>query len=154
MASQGLTNRERRYNYLRNCEFLQTLDDEEIQQVMEHGKFKTFSPFKQVIKQGKEGTSFYILLEGRVNVMKIDSNGKKHLITAIQEGDFFGEISLLLKKNRTATVISEVECEVFELKESDLKNFTSAIREKLFYKFAVTLSKRLKEMTTWQPGQN
>jgi CRP/FNR family transcriptional regulator, cyclic AMP receptor protein len=54
---------------------------------------------KELTRQGHPGREFFVLLEGTADVRK---NGRK--INTLGPGDFFGEIALVSREPRTATV--------------------------------------------------
>jgi CRP/FNR family cyclic AMP-dependent transcriptional regulator len=54
---------------------------------------------KELTRQGAAGREFFVLLEGTADVRK---NGRK--INTLGPGDFFGEIALVSREPRTATV--------------------------------------------------
>jgi CRP/FNR family cyclic AMP-dependent transcriptional regulator len=54
---------------------------------------------KEMTRQGAPGREFFVLLEGTADVEK---DGSK--INALGPGDFFGEIALVSREPRTATV--------------------------------------------------
>jgi CRP-like cAMP-binding protein len=54
---------------------------------------------KEMTRQGLPGREFFVLLEGNADVRK---NGRK--INTLGPGDFFGEIALVSREPRTATV--------------------------------------------------
>jgi CRP-like cAMP-binding protein len=56
---------------------------------------------KELTVEGKPGREFFVLVEGTADVKK----GKRR-INQMGPGDFFGEISLVTKRPRTATVVA------------------------------------------------
>jgi CRP-like cAMP-binding protein len=54
---------------------------------------------KEMTREGAPGREFFVLLEGTADVRK---KGRK--INTLRAGDFFGEISLVSRQPRTATV--------------------------------------------------
>ena len=60
-----------------------------------------------LVKQGSEGDSFFVILEGLAKVVV-----GKRTINRLMPGDYFGEISLLDGGERTASVVSETPLKV------------------------------------------
>ena len=66
---------------------------------MDEALKQKFLPDEYIFKQGEKGNEAYLLLDGRV---AIEVNGNK--VSEISEMEIFGEMSLILKKPRTASV--------------------------------------------------
>ena len=66
---------------------------------MEDKLKQKFLPDEYIFKQGEKGNKAYLLLDGRVG---IEVDGKK--VSEISEMEIFGEMSLILKKPRTASI--------------------------------------------------
>ena len=73
-----------------------------------------FEPGDEVIHQGDEGETAYVIESGRLEVLK---DGNK--LWELGEGDCFGEIALLSKVRRTATVRCLTACELAVLARDD-----------------------------------
>jgi len=56
---------------------------------------------KEMTRQGTPGREFFVLLDGTADVKK---NGRR--VNRLGPGDFFGEIALVSREPRTATVIA------------------------------------------------
>jgi CRP/FNR family cyclic AMP-dependent transcriptional regulator len=56
---------------------------------------------KQLTREGETGREFFVLVEGSVDVRR---KGRK--VNALGPGDFFGEIALVSRSPRTATVVA------------------------------------------------
>lgn len=56
---------------------------------------------KELTKQGSPGREFFVLVEGTADV-----NKDSHRVNQLGPGDFFGEISLVQQRPRTATVVA------------------------------------------------
>ncbi|MBW2734631.1 MAG: cyclic nucleotide-binding domain-containing protein [Deltaproteobacteria bacterium] len=66
-----------------------------------------------IIKEGAEGTSLFVLVEGEVVVYH---EGPPRIdVSHLEDGAFFGEIALLTQRKRTATVETLTECTMLEL---------------------------------------
>jgi len=57
-----------------------------------------------IINEGDDTSSFYIILEGRVKVYLNDDSGKEVILNIQGEGEYLGEVALLDKGPRSASV--------------------------------------------------
>jgi len=69
---------------------------------------------KVMAVEGDRGREFFVLLEGEADVTKGDQS-----INTIHAGDFFGEIALVTKMPRTATVTATTDVRVLVITERD-----------------------------------
>ena len=79
-----------------------------------------FEPGDEVIRQGDEGETAYVITSGRVEVLQ-DGNKPGEL----GDGDSFGEIALLSNVRRTATVRCLTACELTVLARDDFRALTT-----------------------------
>ncbi len=56
-----------------------------------------------VVREGEDGDTFYVILEGEAKVV----NASGRVVNRLRPGEFFGEISLLDGGPRTATVLAD-----------------------------------------------
>ncbi|MDX8413902.1 MAG: cyclic nucleotide-binding domain-containing protein [Mariprofundales bacterium] len=89
---------------------------------------RAFADGESVVKLGDAGDSCFLIRSGKVSVSTEDFRhaGKQVDLGFLNEGAFFGEVSLLSDKKRTATVVAVGEVELMELKRSD---FTEIVKE-------------------------
>jgi len=69
---------------------------------------------KEMATEGDRGREFFVLLDGEADVTK----GGQHVNT-MKKGDFFGEIALVTKMPRTATVTATSQVDVLVITERD-----------------------------------
>lgn len=82
-----------------------------------------FQPGDLIIRKGEIGREMYLISRGEVAV--IDDSGK--VMATLGEGNFFGEIGLLMSAPRTATIRANSYCDVFMLDKPD---FVRALRDR------------------------
>jgi len=56
-----------------------------------------------IFQEGEEGDQMFIIQGGRVKVSRL-IGGKEHMLAVLGKGDFFGEMALVTRERRTATV--------------------------------------------------
>ena len=84
------------------------------------GKVVTYERGQVICREGEEGHSMFLLLEGNVEVKVNSFSNNAQSVGYISKGSFFGEMSLLEKKPRTASVIAITDqVIVLEIGEKD-----------------------------------
>jgi CRP-like cAMP-binding protein len=73
---------------------------------------KTFQPGEAIVEEGRTGNGLYIIVSGRVEVVKNDGTERAQVLATLGPGEPFGELALLGEWKRTATVraIDETDC--------------------------------------------
>ena len=95
----------------------------QVRLVMEKLKKKEVAAGVDIITQGEEGDDFFLLDKGRVDII---IHGKT--VAQLGSGSYFGEIALLEKCKRTATVRSSEKSILYSLQQSDFDRFFAAGR--------------------------
>jgi CRP/FNR family cyclic AMP-dependent transcriptional regulator len=73
---------------------------------------KTFQPGEAIVEEGHTGNGLYVVLSGRVAVVKSEGTGRAQVLATLGAGEPFGELALLGEWRRTATVraLDETTC--------------------------------------------
>ena len=61
-----------------------------------------------MIREGRIGNKFYMVERGQLVALKKNENGNETVVFEYNEGDYFGELSLINNKARAASVLSIV----------------------------------------------
>jgi cyclic nucleotide-binding protein/tetratricopeptide repeat protein len=96
---------------------------EELVAVIAGLKLLTFERGKVILRQGEPGNSLYMLTSGKVKAF-VKKDGKQVPIAELEEGAFFGEMSILTGKPRTATIVATELSELLELDRPTLDSIT------------------------------
>jgi ATP-binding cassette subfamily B protein len=72
-----------------------------------------------VIEEGDIGDLFYIIVRGKVGIFNASTEGDANHMAILEDGDYFGEIALLKKVLRTATVKTLLPCVFLILRRRD-----------------------------------
>jgi hypothetical protein len=86
----------------------------------------TFAAGDILVAEGAAGNSLFILTSGVVKAWVKDPKGNYFMVKELHEGAFFGEISVLTGKPRTATITAATGVEVLELDRKTLDELTQA----------------------------
>jgi Cyclic nucleotide-binding domain/Tetratricopeptide repeat len=114
------------------------LPQDERDAVIAEMEVETHDEGSVIINEGDPGTSMYVIASGAVKVYTRGSAGTLYL-AQLGEGDFFGEVSVLTGKPRTATITASQRTELLRLDKAKLDGVLSkypGIRKVLddFYK--------------------
>jgi CRP-like cAMP-binding protein len=99
---------------LASVPLLAGLHERTLRQLAHAGKRRAYEAGQAIVEEGSTGTAFYIVLSGKA---RVEQRGER--LGVLSPGDFFGELALIEKHARTASVIadSEVECLLFPVWE-------------------------------------
>lgn len=108
-------------NVLATSPLFRELSLEERCQIAAYFKLTEVREGKNIVVEGEEGDSMYFIRSGEVMVHTVNPMGEKIHLAELKAGDFFGEVSLIQGKPRTATVTaSSPVVELMQLKKNDL----------------------------------
>jgi CRP-like cAMP-binding protein/tetratricopeptide (TPR) repeat protein len=79
-------------------------DMAERKSIVDRFKMRQFAQGEVLITEGTPSEGLFVVLHGAVNVEARDANNQRVALARLKEGEVFGEISLLTRKNATATV--------------------------------------------------
>ena len=112
---------------------------------MEDGKLgKIYRDGETIVRQGEIGDRMYIIQEGRVRVTR-SSGDRETQLAELRAGDFFGEMAIIDKEVRSATVSAIGEVRLLSI---DKKNFLRRIHEdpSLAYRVVQKMSQTIREL--------
>jgi CRP-like cAMP-binding protein len=92
-----------RSTLLRQVPLFAEMGSQELQLIASHLTEEKAEAGDVIIHQGESGETFYVIASGRVQVVASAKDGET-LVNELGAAQFFGEIALLLKQPRTATV--------------------------------------------------
>jgi CRP-like cAMP-binding protein len=117
----------------------------QLRQLAEASAYRRIRPGQELVKEGVAGSVFYVILSGTAKVTK---GGRT--IKRLGPNDFFGEMAILTKTPRSASVVADTPMECLTLSTTGLRgvmNREPAIAVRLLS----TLAERLAELDR-QPG--
>jgi serine/threonine protein kinase len=129
-----------KFNTLRRLDFFHNFTDVDIWQVLHISNWHRIPASTTLIREGETGTSFFILASGEVKVTKSD-----RVLNVLKAGECFGEMAYLGRRQfkRSASVISNSEITVIEIKADALNAATESCRHHFTAAFLELLVLRL-----------
>ncbi len=101
------------FKFLMSVPIFADLDEPDIEKVANLGSVKKYRKGNIIVMEQETGASMFIIISGKVKVVRIDHDGREVILTILGPGDFFGEMSLLDGLERSATVVANSKAELF-----------------------------------------
>lgn len=102
---------ESRLQLLSRLEFLRDLPPDELRLLASRCRRQTYAREEYIVRQGDESSQMYIVEQGRVRIETRVAD-EPQVVSVLQPGEFFGEMSLLTGEKRAADVVAAQETEV------------------------------------------
>jgi two-component system phosphate regulon sensor histidine kinase PhoR len=117
---------------------------DEVQKLISHSKVHSYQTGTVLCREDKVETTFYMILEGEVEVTKNINQSEERLLKTLRPGDFFGEMGLIHNAPRAATVTAKTNLVALELEKEafdDVLNHSASISRAMVRE----ISNRLRE---------
>jgi CRP/FNR family transcriptional regulator, cyclic AMP receptor protein len=99
-----------------------------------------------LVTEGDESTHLYIVRKGTASAYLNNEDGRQVNLNYMHEGDYFGELSLLDGKPRSASVMTVTECEIVLISKTSFQELINQHPE--FAMLMLTeLTRRIRELT-------
>lgn len=124
------------------------LSGAELAHLAELSEQRRYAAGEIVFEEGERGDSLYVIVKGEVEVVRRDSGGVPRPLTVLGSPEFFGEMSLIDKEYRSATVRARTEAELLRLTAQNLTLFRQTYRDGFTFvviNIARILSARVRE---------
>ena len=106
---------------LREVCFLKTLAPREINQLLAIARIKRYKDGDLIFKREDIGNNFFIVKSGRIKIFTAVGPQKKKTFAYLKKGDFFGEMSLLGGKVRSASAQATEESELLVISKNHFR---------------------------------
>jgi small-conductance mechanosensitive channel/CRP-like cAMP-binding protein len=106
------------------------LSRDELKALAREVKRTRFTHGEVLMRQGDDGESFYVLVQGKVQGSIASSDAARPIEFELQPGALFGEMSLLTGLPRSATMTAATDCELLEFDRTAFTHLLS-LREEI-----------------------
>lgn len=129
---------------LRSIPLFASVSDADLEVIASHVIERRYPRHATVVEEGLPGDYMYVIREGRVKVTKLSEDGREKILEFLGEGDFFGEMALLDRAPRSASVKTLDASRMLALSRND---FLASMRSSPNLAMAVVqeLTRRLRE---------
>jgi CRP/FNR family transcriptional regulator, cyclic AMP receptor protein len=106
-------------NIFRKIPLFSSLKDEELEAIARVSVVKNCLKDSLILVEDEEGDALFIIRKGKVKVTSFSETGKEVILCILGDGDFFGDMSLLDGKPRSASVVAIEESLVYIIRRVD-----------------------------------
>lgn len=107
------------YSFLRNIYFFHSMPEQSLKKIRDLCIEKTFEPDSILFFEDMPGDSFFIILEGELEIWKRFGQTDELLINTIRAGQPLGEMALIDDRPRSATVRSATRVRAYVINAKD-----------------------------------
>ena len=125
-------------DYVHHVPFFHNFTREQVNELVSANNIIKVPVGKVVVSEGEISDTFYIILSGKLKIMKGDEK-----IALIGDGECFGEMAYIAGQARFATVVADTDCILMEINPTFMERLSKSIQFLFFKNFAMTLVRRL-----------
>ena len=111
---------------------------------------------QEIIKEGDESSSAFVIETGTVEISKTNKKGKKRVLAVLREKDFFGELGVIDGLPRSASANALEDCIIEEITKETFDDL-SKTNPKALMPFLRVIASRLratlKTMEDYKPSR-
>ncbi|XP_072289766.1 cGMP-dependent protein kinase 2-like [Eucyclogobius newberryi] len=145
MRRTAETRQDQHRDFLRSVSILSELPEEKLSKMVDCLDVEFYNRGEFIIREGEEGSTFYIIAQGKVAVTQSTEGGRSpQLINTLQMGDYFGEKALISDDVRSANIVADednVECLVIDRETFDQTVGTFSELQKCLHGYVATLER-------------
>jgi serine/threonine protein kinase len=131
---------EEKFNALQQLNFFTEFSDAEVWEIIRACTWQEFKEGDEIIVEGEIDDSFYIIVEGAVDIVK-----EGHILGKLEQGDCVGEMAYLSKAERSATILSPGRSLLMKINATLIEQISIECLLQFRNIFLKTLVKRLAE---------
>ncbi len=139
------------FRLIEHVDLFSGLTQKELLGLLESSEKCTFEAGETIVREGGTGAYLYVIIEGRVSVLKsargrgasAESNSTE--LARLESGDTFGEVSLVDRRERSASVIALEPCVLLRLAETECWR-DPPVSAKIYRNLARIMASRLRDM--------
>jgi len=108
--------------FLKRIPLFSGLTEEELEEIVHIFKENFYKKNEVIFREEDTGKHMYIVKFGKVKVVQTSKFGKENIVAIHNEGDTFGELSLIDGKTMPATVLAMEDCKIISVDANYFRN--------------------------------
>lgn len=143
MKQKSAYNISDKIKFLKNVPFFSDIDTSILEDVAKILGVRFYKRGDTIFYEGDSGAALYIVVSGKVKIVKLSEDGREKILAILGAGDYFGEMAIIEQEPRSATVIAQDDTEVFVLYQRDFQHLIKTT-PKIMLNIVKTLCNRLR----------
>jgi CRP-like cAMP-binding protein len=129
-------------DHLANVRLFSSLNKKELRLVGRASDEIAVKAGSEIVKEGSAGHEFFLILTGSATVRR---NGRK--VTTLGPGNYFGEMALLDRGPRSATIVADTDMELVVIGQREFLGVLDEVPE-VAHKLLISMAARLRDADT------
>lgn len=105
--------------FIKKTQLFSSLSDKDIDNIISKMVVKQFRKNETILYEADTNKYMYLILSGKVKVVRTTEDGKEIILAMHQSGNFFGEMSLIDGKTTPASVIATIDSLISIISQDD-----------------------------------
>ena len=136
-----LTQQEK-YTQVQSLHFFKEFQDSDLWELINAAEWLRLEMGDAIVQEGAADTSFYVLVAGEVAVKKANRE-----IVRLEAGDCFGEMGMISRRPRTASIVAATPVTVMKLRDTVVDRTSVNCQLRFQRQFLIALIERLEHAT-------
>jgi CRP/FNR family transcriptional regulator, cyclic AMP receptor protein len=142
VASAAMASRSAYLEHLASVPLFSSLSRRDLQKIARASDEVEAKAGRVLVDQGRTGHEFFLIIDGKATVRR---NGRK--LTELGPGEYFGELALLDRGPRSATVSADTDMTLLVLGQREFAGVLDEVPG-MAHKMLATMAQRLREADT------
>ena len=133
---------------LKLVSFFKPFTNEELAELLKYAEVKKYAIHEYIMKEEAVDCTFFVLLKGKVNVIKDDPvKRRKVKIAELEAGACIGEMAMLLDGRRNASIVAATESYLFRVHAKEVEYMPIESQLKFIKRVATYLALKLNDQS-------
>jgi cAMP-dependent protein kinase regulator len=97
-----------------------SFEEQALEEILSSTSVRSYDEGDIIVTEGEPGSSLFLIVSGEVKVFTRGETGEHLPLAELGAGDFFGEVSLITGKPRTATITAKTTVTAIELEKENV----------------------------------